>query len=80
MEPRTTTDFIRDLLSTLREREWIETYTRCGRGCCGEWSTQCPDCGECEEKGHSEDCQTKRLISETEGYLMVEDELEREVA
>ena len=79
-EPRSTTDFIRDLLTLLLEREWIEEMRRCGRGCCDEWSMRCPTCDFCQESGHAEWCHVPKLINETQGYLLVEEELERQVA
>ena len=60
-------EIIQDLLTSLRETEWIETYVRCG--CCGDWKDLCPNCRQNQEKGHSEYCQLALRIRQAEAYL-----------
>jgi hypothetical protein len=84
--PRTNADILRDLLDRVKENEWVEQYTRCGRGCCGDWTTECPSCKV--EQGddyrsetyrqHKPGCQLAALILEAETYLSVEEKLEAE--
>jgi len=82
-EPRTNLDIIRDLIDKVKEHEWVEHYQRCGRGCCGEWSTRCDSCHADEGdyakpetyRQHKEGCQLAALIAEAEAYLRVEERL-----
>lgn len=83
VEPRTTADIVRDLLARVEAGEWVEMYNRCSKGCCGEWSTECPSCGAHEGdyddpnayRQHKEGCRLKALIVEAEAFLAVEEEL-----
>lgn len=76
-EPRTSVAIIRDLLSFAKEHEWIETYERCRRGCCGEWKTRCPSC-EVLLSEHKPDCQLAATIRDAEAFLAAEEQLEQE--
>jgi hypothetical protein len=62
-------EIIQGLLTSLQGVEWIDTYVRCRRGCCGDWEYQCPDCNQKHEKGHSEHCQLALRIRQAEAYL-----------
>jgi hypothetical protein len=76
VEPRTSADIIRDLLEAVREREWVEEYIPCGRGCCGRWETRCAGCGKGngEAGEHSADCRVAALIREVDAFLQAEEE------
>lgn len=77
-EPRTNADILRDLLAATKEREWVATYTRCGHGCCGDWSYTCSGCNG-HEPNHEKDCRIAALIQEAEAFLRAEEEaLERQ--
>lgn len=81
---RTHADLVRDLLEIAISTEWETTYERCGRGCCGEWKTRCPSCGQDEEseadgyRTHKPGCRRAALILEAEAFLNVEEELNQE--
>lgn len=62
-------EIIQELLDSLKETEWIYSYIRCPRGCCGDWEYQCPDCQKTREDGHAEHCQLARRIRLAEAYL-----------
>jgi hypothetical protein len=77
MEPYTTTDLIQNLNNILSDQEWVYTYERCGRGCCGDWKYKCNECGAVDYK-HAPDCRLRATLDQAEAYLRVEAELDRE--
>jgi hypothetical protein len=90
-EPRTVTDIMRDLLSELQNREWIEVRESKGCNCCPDtWTTACTSCGaevtgSHDAKGrwvasreHKPDCALAALIRETEAFLRIEEQLQEE--
>jgi hypothetical protein len=87
IEPRTNTDIIRDLLSELQEREWVEVRRAgCQRGCCGDvYTTECTSCGAEEGdyksetyRHHKPGCKLGALILEAETFIRIEDQLQEE--
>jgi hypothetical protein len=85
-EPRTVTDIMRDLLSELQDREWVETRISRGCNCCrDEWEIQCRSCGAEAGDYASEDycthkpgCKLAALILETETFIRIEEQLQEE--
>jgi hypothetical protein len=84
-EPLTSPDLIRDLLGALRDREWVEVYERCPRGCCGDWHTRCTECDadqgnykDPDYQKHKEGCRFKALIVRAEAFLAIEEQLAEE--
>jgi len=83
-----TTALIRALADSLRDREWVNEYERCPRGCCGEWHTRCSWCGADEgdyaEPGyrtHKDGCGLKALLDRAEATIAAEEqERQREEA
>jgi hypothetical protein len=85
-EPRTVTDIMRDLLSELQNREWVEVRKSKGCNCCPDTgTTACTACGA--EEGHwkdpnyqthKPDCALAALIRETEAFLRIEEQLQEE--
>ncbi len=91
IEPRTTTDIMRDLLDALKEREWVEVRHSKGCGCCPDtWETECTSCGAeaggtLNAKGHWEEsrehkpgCNLAALILEAETFIRIEEQLAEE--
>ena len=68
-EWRSPEEIIQGLLEVIQENEWIDTYVRCRRGCCGDWEYQCPSCNQNQKKGHSEHCPLALRIREAQAYL-----------
>ena len=71
-EPRTHLDMMRDLVATLREREWMPGQVWRGDG----YDPGCPECEALEPvregEGHREGCKTAALLVEAEAFLRVE--------
>ena len=84
-EMRTTADIISDLLDIAKSHEWVHTYERCPRGCCGEWYTRCPSCradeGDYDREGgapfreHKPGCSLAKTILEAEAFMQAEEDL-----
>jgi hypothetical protein len=72
--PRTTADIVEDLVEFLKEYEWVEEYRPCGRGCCGEFVTECPSCGT-PSGAHEESCKLSSLLKEADAFVSVEREV-----
>jgi hypothetical protein len=85
-EPRTVTDIMRDLLSELQEREWVEVRESKGCNCCPDtWTTACTSCeaeagnwGDPNYQTHKPDCKLAALIRETEAFIRIEEQLQEE--
>jgi hypothetical protein len=91
IEPRTNTDIIRDLLSELQEREWVEVRRSKGCNCCPDtWETICTSCDAevaggydprgrwVESRDHKPGCKLAALILEAETFVRIEDQLQEE--
>lgn len=85
-EPRLITDIMRDLLSELQEREWVEVRHSKGCNCCRDtWETECTSCGaeaghynDENYRTHKPDCKLAALIRETEAFIRIEEQLQEE--
>ncbi len=71
-EPRTCLDMMRDLVATVREREWMPGQVYSG-------DSMDPGCPECEApepvkegEGHKSGCKTVALLTEAEAFIRVE--------
>jgi hypothetical protein len=80
-EPKTPAEIISALLDRIRGHEWVEKYQRCSRGCCGEYVTECDECGEPEGsvenpskyRQHLKHCALAVLIAEASSFLRNEE-------